>query len=164
MQDGEIQRELPKEARSAKKALDLAINIEMGIQKQLKISGTAAHSTSNQAANMSISSIQNLWSRARSSTNNTVQPAICPNFGYGWSTSHRHNCPTRGKNCKNSRISNHFAKVCRKTKLQLKPKPRVNNVDDTTFEAATISTSPTVGEQVDQTKTIIQRHSIFDAN
>ena len=40
MQDGEIQRELLKETREAKKALEVAINIEMGIQTQLKISGT----------------------------------------------------------------------------------------------------------------------------
>ena len=46
----------------------------------------------------------------------------------------------------------------------MKPKPRVNNVDDTTSETATIGTSPTVGEQVDQTETIFRRHSICDAN
>ena len=34
MQDGEIQRELLKETRKAKKALEIAMNIEMGIQKQ----------------------------------------------------------------------------------------------------------------------------------
>ena len=31
MQDGEIQRELLKETRTAKKALEVAMNIEMGI-------------------------------------------------------------------------------------------------------------------------------------
>ena len=36
MQDGEIQRELLKETRTAKKALEIAMNIEMGIQNQLK--------------------------------------------------------------------------------------------------------------------------------
>ena len=40
MQDGEIQRELLKETRTAKKALEVAMNIEMGIQNQLKVSGT----------------------------------------------------------------------------------------------------------------------------
>ena len=39
MQKGEIQREMLKETRTAKKALELAINIEMGIQNQLNISG-----------------------------------------------------------------------------------------------------------------------------
>ena len=52
MQDGEIQRDLLKEMRTAKKALELAINIEMGIQEQLKIAGTAAYTVSNQIANI----------------------------------------------------------------------------------------------------------------
>ena len=59
MKDGEIQIELLQETRSAKKVLEMAINIKMGIQDQLKISGTAAHSTSNKVANMSINNIQN---------------------------------------------------------------------------------------------------------
>ena len=41
----------------------------------------------------------------------------------------------------NCGIANPFAKVCRKTKVQMKPKPRVNNVDDTISEAATIGIS-----------------------
>ena len=36
MQDGEIQRELLKKTRTPRKALDLALNVEMGIQSQLK--------------------------------------------------------------------------------------------------------------------------------
>ena len=36
MQDGEIQRELLKETRTAKKALEIAMNIEMGIQKPIE--------------------------------------------------------------------------------------------------------------------------------
>ena len=59
MQNGEIQRGLPKETRTAKKALEMAINTEMSIQNQLKISGTAAYTASNQAANTSINSVQN---------------------------------------------------------------------------------------------------------
>ena len=47
MQDGEIQRELLKETRTAKKAREIAMNIEMGIQNQLKISGTSAQTTTN---------------------------------------------------------------------------------------------------------------------
>ena len=37
MQDGEIQRELLKETREPKKALEIAISIEMGIQTQLNV-------------------------------------------------------------------------------------------------------------------------------
>ena len=50
------------------------------------------------------------------------------------------------KTAKNCGIANHFAKFCRKTKLQMKPKPKVNNVDDTNSEAAANGTSATVGE------------------
>ena len=62
-QDGELQRELLKETRSAKKALEVVINIEMGIQNKLMVSRTAAYTVSNQAANTSINSIQNSWKR-----------------------------------------------------------------------------------------------------
>ena len=72
-----------------------------------------------------------------------VKRTICPNYGYGWSASYRQNCPARGKNCG---IANHFAKVCRKTKSQMKLKRRVNNIDDTTSEAAAIGTSAVEGE------------------
>ena len=46
----------------------------------------------------------------------------------------------------------------------MKPKPHVNNVDDNSSEAATIGTSATVGEEVNQIETMMQKHSIYDAN
>ena len=46
----------------------------------------------------------------------------------------------------------------------MKPKPRVNNVDDNSSQAATIGTSATVGEQVNQVEAMMQKHSIYDAN
>ena len=60
MRNAEIQRELLKETRLPERALEVAIDIEMGIENQIKISGTAAHSTLNQAANLSVNSIQTL--------------------------------------------------------------------------------------------------------
>ena len=48
MKDGEIQRELLKETREPKKALEVAISIEMGIQTQLKISGTPTTNSTNE--------------------------------------------------------------------------------------------------------------------
>ena len=157
-------RELLKETRSAKKALEVAINFEMGIQNRLKISGKSTHATLNQAPNISVNSNQNSLNRPRPSSNTSAKPTICPNCGYGLSVSHRQNCFGHGKNCKNGGIANHFAKVCRKTKVQMKPKPRVNNVDDTTSEATTIVTSATAGEQLNQIETMFQRHSVYDAN
>ena len=116
MQDSEIQRELLKETRTAKKALEVAMNIEMGIQNQLKISGTTVHSTTNEITTTSVNNIQGSWNRSRPPMNQLVKSTICPNCGYGWSAAHRQNCPARGKNCKNCGIANHFAKVCRKPK------------------------------------------------
>ena len=130
MQDGEIQRELLKETRTAKKALEIAMNIEMGIQNRLKISGSPASTTTNEITSQTINNVQGSWNRSRASTNQFVKPTICPICGYGWSPFHRQKCPARGRNCKNCGIANHFAKVCRKTKEPNKPKPRVNYVDD----------------------------------
>ena len=164
MQDGEIQRELLKETRTAKKALEVAMNIEMGIQNQLKISGTSIPNTTNEISNQSINSVQESWNRTRAQTNQFVKPTICPNCGYGWTPSHRQNCPARGKLCKNCGIANHFAKVCRKPKQPSKPKPRVNYVDDSVSEAATVGTSTTAAEQVNNISKLLQQKSIYDAN
>ena len=46
----------------------------------------------------------------------------------------------------------------------MRPKPRLNNVDDASSEAATIGTSATVEEQVNQIDAKIQKLSIYDAN
>ena len=148
MQDGEIQRELLKETRTAKKALAIAMNNEIGIQNQLKISGTSAQTATNEIKCASVNNVQGSWNRSRPPTNQFVKPTTCPNCGYGWSASHRQNCPARGKTCKNCGIANHFAKVCRKPKHSYKPTPRVNNVDDSVSEAATVGTSATAAEQV----------------
>ena len=158
MQDGEIQREPFKETRTAKKALEGAMNFEMGIQNQVKISGNAIHQTTNEVTTTSIHNIQGSWNRSRPSTSHLVKPTICLKCGYRWSAAHRHNCPARGKNCKNCGIANHFPKVCRKPKHPFKPKPRINNVDDSISEAAT------VGEQVNHVDRLLQKHSIYDAN
>ena len=164
MQDGEIQRELLKETGTAKKALEIAMNIEMGIQNQLKISGSPASTTTNEITSQMINNVQGSWNRSRASTNQFVKPTICPNCGYGWSPSHRQKCPARGKNCKNCGIANHFAKVCRKSKEPIKPKPRVNYVDDSISEAATVGTSVTAADRVNNIHKLLQQQSIYDAN
>ena len=98
MQDGEILRELLKETRTAKKALEVFMNIEMGIQNQLKTSGTSAQTSTNEITNTSVINVQGSWNRSRPSTSEFVRPTICPNCGYGWSPTHRQNCPAFGKN------------------------------------------------------------------
>ena len=164
MQDGEIKRELLKETRTAKKALEIAMNIEMGIQNQLTKSGTSGQTATNEIMSASVNNVQGSWNRSRPSTNQFVKPTTCLNCGYGWSTSQRQNCPARGKTCKNCGIANHFAKVCRKPKHPYKPKPRVNNVDDSVSEAATVGTSATAAEQVNNIDKLLQKQDIYDAN
>ena len=164
MQDGEMQRELLTETRTAKKALEVAMNIEMGIQTQLKISGTPTSSATNEISGQSINNVQGSWNRTRAPTNQFVKPTICPNCGYGWNPSHRQNCPARGKISKNCGIANIFAKVCRKSKQPSKPKPRVNCVDDSISEAATVGNSATAAEQVNNISKLLQQKSIYDAN
>ena len=93
-----------------------------------------------------------------------VKPTICPNCGYGWSASHRQNCPARGTNCKNCGIANHLAKVCRKPKHPNKPKHIVNTVGDSVSEAATVGTSATAAELVNNIDRLLQQQSNYDAN
>ena len=81
MQDGEIQQELLKQARKHKKALELAIKIEMGIQNKLNISGTSAYTVSNQLNNTATSNIKTLWTNPRTVINN-FKPTSCPKSGY----------------------------------------------------------------------------------
>ena len=124
----------------------------------------AIHQNTNEVTTTSINNIQSSWKRSRPARSNFTKPKICPNFGYGWSAAKRQNFPARGKNCKNCGIANHSAKVCRKPKQQLKPKPRVNNVDDTISEAAKVGTSASLVEQFNHIDRLLQKHSIFNSN
>ena len=54
--------------------------------------------------------------------------------------------------------------MCRKPKQPFKPKPRVNNVDDSISVTATVSTSATVGEQINHIDRLLQKHIVYDAN
>ena len=60
-----------------------------------------------------------------------------------------------GKKFKSCGIANNFAKICRKTKVPLKPKPWVINVDENSSEAATIGASAMEEEQVNQIETMM---------
>ena len=83
MQDGEIQTELLKETRRAKKGLEIAMNIEMGIQNQPKISGTSAQTTTSEISSTRLNNVQGPWNRSSKSTNQFAKSTICPNCGYG---------------------------------------------------------------------------------
>ena len=109
MPDGEIKRELLKETRSAKKALEVAMNNEMGIQNQLKMSVNAVHQKTKEITTTSIK-VQSSWNRSRPLTNNFIKPTICPNCGIEWSAVHRKNCPARGQKKQNLRNCKPFCK------------------------------------------------------
>ena len=126
------------------------------------MSGTAVHQTTNEVTTKSTNNIQSLWNRSRPLTSTFTKHTTRTNCGYGWSAAHRQSCPARGKNCKNYGIANHFEKKCRKPKQQIKPKRRVNNVEDTTSEAATVGTSASVGEQVNHIERLLQKRSVYD--
>ena len=111
-----------------------------------------------------MNNVQGSWNISRPPTNQFVKPTTFPNCGYGWSASNRQNCPARGKTCKNCGIANHFAKVCRKPKHPYKPKPRVNDVDDSVSEATDVGTSATIAEQVNNIDRLLQKQGIYDAN
>ena len=51
-----------------------------------------------------------------------------------------------------------------KPKNPMKSKPRVNNVKDITSETATVGTSSTVEEQVNQIDNMLKKHNIYGAN
>ena len=86
MQDSEIHRELLKETRSAKTPVEVAINIEMGIQNQLKMSRTAILQTTSEVTTTSIKNIQSSRNQSRPLTSNFTKTTICCNCGYGWSS------------------------------------------------------------------------------
>ena len=65
------------------------MKIEMGIQNQLKNSGTSAQTTTNEITSVSVNNVQGSRNRSRPSTNHLVKPTTCPNSGYGWSASHK---------------------------------------------------------------------------
>ena len=96
MQDGEKQRNLLEEKRTPQKALELEINLELGIQNQLQILGIPACKVSNQLASTFIISFKTSWNNKRTTTNN-LTPTICPSCGYTWSPSHCQNRPAGGK-------------------------------------------------------------------
>ena len=54
--------------------------------------------------------------------------------------------------------------MCRKSKQTSKPKPRVNYVDDSVSEAATVRTSATAAEQLNNIRRLLKQRSIYDAN
>ena len=119
MLDDGIQRELLRDTVDPERALSIAVNMEMGNQKQHRIS----LSNNNSAANNTINAIQpyNRFRGASARRNPTGSVAVnrapigqCRGCGQAWTTTHRHVCHALGERCSHCGLSNIFAKVCRK--------------------------------------------------
>ena len=131
MQNEDIQIELLKETVEPDKAMEIAINIEMGSLNELKMNASKSelNSTLNQVQRMRIANATPFSNR---NTTARKKPATCHFCGMNWTLEHQNKCPARGKKCNNYGIENHFANVCRKPKdpgSYPKPRPRVNNVE-----------------------------------
>ena len=106
MIDQETQKELIKEAVEPRKALEIAIQIEMGAQNQQKIN------QSLMPAKNSVNVVNNYQPRNRNANaqqtrrdftryptvpQNYQYSSICTNCGQRWSHNHRQICPANGK-------------------------------------------------------------------
>ena len=132
----EVQKELLKQTVEPRHALELAINMELGMRNQHQI-----QQLNKTLIPASVNAIQ-FPNNPRSSnwffSNNFQKPTnrlhlYCSNRGGNWLANHRNKCIAKGKNCNNCRLKNHFARVCRKQKnieLQNTKKRTVNTVDE----------------------------------
>ena len=114
--DPEIQKELLKQTVEPRQALQLAVNMELGMRNQHQIkehnktlipaSVIAIHLNKRRSSNWAFS--HNFQKP------NNRPPLYCSNCGVNLLSNHRDKCIAKGKTCNNCRLMNHFAKICRK--------------------------------------------------
>ena len=119
LSDPEIQKEPHKKAVEPRQALDLAINMVIGMRNQHQVQqhkktfipaslNTIQYPPSTRSSNSSLSN--NFHSQGNR------PPLYSSNCAGSWLPSHRDKCITKGKTCKNCGLLNYFAKFCRKQK------------------------------------------------
>ena len=115
--DHEIQKELLKRTVESRQALELAINMELGmrnqhqIQQHNKIVIPTNVNTVQFSGNSRASNWQNSSNATRQNNRSTL---YCSNCGGIWLPNYRDKRIAKGKTCSNCGLLNHFAKVCRK--------------------------------------------------
>ena len=119
LMDPEIQKELLKQTAEPRQALELAINMELGMRNQHQIQ---QHNKIVFPANVNAVQFYNnprkpYWQNTNNiPKQNNRSTLYCSNCGGIGLRSHREKCIAKGKTCNNCGLLNHFAKVCRKQK------------------------------------------------
>ena len=143
MIDQETQKELLREKVEPSKALEIAIQMEMGAQNQQKINQNLLSGTNsvnainiNQISNRHANAPQTKRDFTRYATvpQNYQYTSICMNCGLRWSHNHKQIWPANGKKCNNCAIISHFARKCLKPKksqgqTQKTQQTNVNQID-----------------------------------
>ena len=143
MLDHETQKELLKETVEPPKALEIAIQMEMGAQNQQKknqnlMSGTTSvnfiNSNPVRNRNANGASTKRDFTRYPTFPQNYQYTSVCANCGLRWSHNHKQICPANGKKCNNCGIMGHFARNYRKPKKSQNPiqktqKSNVNQIE-----------------------------------
>ena len=117
--DREIQKELLKQTVELRQALELAINMELGMRNHYQIQ--QHNKTLTPASVNAIQFPNNSRTPNRSNSNNFWRPnnsstLYCSNCCGIWLPNYSDNCFAKGKACNNCGFLNHFVKVFRKTK------------------------------------------------
>ena len=117
MLDDDIQRELFRDTVDPEGALSIAVNMEMGQQKQQTISSNNGATSSTVNAIQSFNRFRGPGVRGNQSGRTVVNRASveqCRRCGQAWTPTHRQVCTAMGKKCNHCGLLNHFAKVCRR--------------------------------------------------
>ncbi|XP_075239367.1 uncharacterized protein LOC142334924 [Convolutriloba macropyga] len=113
--DPEIQKELLKETVEPRQALELAINMELGMlnQHQIQQHNTIVIPANVNTVQFSGSSRTSIWPNSGNATRqNNRSTLYCSNCGGIWLPNHRDKYIAKGGTRNNCGLLNHFANVC----------------------------------------------------